>query len=323
MAKSKSASASFVVSFGGEPYFLDKDLEKARSWEGRSKSFFDGEGLTDQELVSFLETPPFDGEERVVIVDDAQKIKGDKHLKRYIENKSEGDTTTILVAVIRSEKLSDVWALAASKGRRFEYKKFKTYEDNNEVVRWIESEAKRLGFAFDKGVPNTMYQLIGADLYRLANELEKLRLVVPKGESVTPAILGLVLSPSPVAEPWQVAEAAIEKDTKKAMNLLSVLYRNQGEDANVPLTYALMRQLEKLIVARQMCNRKASDDEIATAIGMHPWRCKNHFLPLVRKHDIRKLAEHMARLCALDKNVKSSSRSKRTQVELAVLAIAG
>jgi len=322
MASAKSSSVPFVVSFGGETYFLDKDLEKARVWSGRMVSLFDGDGLTDHDLVSFLESTPFDGSERVVVVDDAQKIKGDKQLKRYIEAKDPKDISTILVAIIRSEKLGSLWEEAAKKGKRFEYKKLKTYADNNEVVKWVEAEAKRLGLALDKGIASSMYQLVGGDLHRLANELEKLR-VIAKGEMVTAAILNLVLSPSPVAEPWQVAEAAVEKDVKKAMNLLSILYRNQGDDANVPLTYALMRQVEKLIVARQMIDRKASDEEIAAAIDMHPWRCRNHFLPFVRRHDLGRLAGHMRRLCRLDESVKSSARSKRTLVELAVLSIAG
>jgi DNA polymerase-3 subunit delta len=323
MAGAKPSFVPFVVSFGGEPYFLDKDLEKARSWEGRIVAFFDGDGLTDQELVSFCESPPFDGGERVVIIDDAQKIKGDKQLKRYIETKNSADTMTVIVAIIRSEKLPEIWASAAKKGRRLEYKKLKTYEDNNEVIRWVEAEAKRLGVVLDKGVSGMLYQLVGADLHRLANELEKLQVITKKGEVVTTAILSTVISPSPTSEPWQVAEAAMEKDIKKAMNLLSVLYRNQGDEANVPLTYALMRQVEKAIVARQLLDRKATDEEISVAVGMHPWRCKNHFIPLVRRHGMDKLAGHMTRLCRLDESVKSSARSKRTLVELAVLSIAG
>jgi DNA polymerase III delta subunit len=118
-----------------------------------------------------------------------------------------------------------------------------------------------------------------------------------------------------------VAEAAIEKNTKKAMNLLSVLYRNQGEEVNVPLTYALMKQVEKLVVARRMLDQRASEEDIAGALGMHPWRFKNHFLPLVRRHEMVKLIGHMSRLCKLDADVKSSARSKRTHVELAVLSI--
>ena len=322
MATAKS-SVPFVVSFGAESYFLDKDLEKARAWKDRTVALFDGEGLADHDLVSFLESIPYDGSDRVVIVDEASKIKGDKQLKRYIEAKDPADASTILVAIIRSEKLSALWEAAAKKGKRFEYKKLKTWDDNNEIIKWIEAEARRLGLTLDKGISETIYKLVGGELHRLANELEKLRVLTTKGEKVTSASLNLVISPSPTAEPWQVAEAAVERDLKKAMNLLSILYRNMGDEANVPLTYALMRQVEKVIVARQMLDRKASDDDIAGALGMHPWRCKNHFLPFVRRHDLGKLAGHMSRLCRLDESVKSSARSKRTLVELAVLSIAG
>jgi len=68
--------------------------------------------------------------------------------------------------------------------------------------------------------------------------------------------------------------------------------------------------------------KKATDEEIAVAIGMNPWRCKTYFLPNVRKHTLGGLISVLGGLRKLDVDVKSSARSRRTRVELAVLAIA-
>jgi len=317
----KQTIQPFIVSFGAEGFFLDRDLERARSWKDRSVLRLAGEETTEDELVSICETLPFDGRGQVVILDDAQKVKADKVLKAYVADKAVTDDSTVLVVIIRSEKLPDIWAQAAKKGKLFEHKKFKTWDNNNEVVKWAISEAMRLELGLDKGVPELLFQLTGGDLYRISSELRKLQILVGKGNKATIAHLKLVLSPSPIAEPYQVAEAAAERDQKKAMNLLSIVYRTMGDEAHVPLSYSLIKQVEKLVVARHLLDKNASDEDIAVAVGMHPWRCKNYFLPNVRKHTFGGLVACMRDLRKLDSDVKGPARSKRTRVELAVLSL--
>jgi len=318
----KTTLQPFIVSFGAETYFLDRDLVRARSWKDRSIVQVDGDEVTDIELVSICETRGFDGLDRVVILDEAQKVKGDKALKTYIADKALTDASTVLVVIVRSEKLPDIWAQAAKKGRLFEHKKLKTWENNNEVVKWVATEAMRLELGLEKGVPEVLFQYVGADLYKLQSELQKLQLLVGRGNKATLEHLRKVIAPSPSAEPWQVAEAAAERDSKKALNLLSLVYRTMGEEAHVPISFSLIKQIEKLLVARHLLEKKATDEEIAVAIGMNPWRCKTYFLPNVRKHTLGGLISVLGGLRKLDVDVKSSARSRRTRVELAVLAIA-
>ncbi len=318
-----SASVPFVVSFGSEPYFLDKDLERGRHWPGRSVITIDGDGTTDTELVSVCETGSFDGGPRVVVVDEANKIKGDKALRAYIEEKDPKDDTTVLVAIIRSEKLSALWASAAKKGRVVEHKKLKTWDTNNEVIKWAEAEARKLDLTLDKGISDVLFQYLGGDLYRISSDLRKMLLLVGKGGKVTMDHVKLTISPSMSAEPFQVAEAAIAKDLKRAMNLLSVVYKTMGDGASVPVSFSLQRQVEKMVVARQLLDRGTSEEDMAQLLDMHAYRFKNFFLPHVKKHRLTDLIRHMDLLCRLDVDVKGPARSKRTHVELAVISIAG
>jgi len=316
------ASKPFVVVFGAEDYLLDRERMKARSWAGRQVTTVDGDGLHDHELVEICRTGTFDESLRVVILDEANKIKGDKALKAYIKDKDEKDIATILVAIVRSDKLPEVWASAAKKGRIVEHPKFKTWDRNNEVVKWIGFEAERSGIRLGKGLDEALFNMVGHDLGRLAGEIQKLALLVGRGNEATLEKLRLVLSPSPTAEAWQVAEAVADKDFRRAMNLLSTLYKGEGDDANVPIAYALMKQIEKLMTARYMLDSNMAEADMASALGIHPFRFKNTILPMVRKHTMPDLIRHMKKLTALDAGVKGSTRSKRTLVELTVLSIA-
>lgn len=260
-----------------------------------------------------------------LVIDNAQavKITKEKALQSYIENTSSSDLSVVLVGVVRSDKLPSVWELAGDKGKLYERKKFKTWDNGKDYVKWSVGEATRLKVSFSKGVEQLFYQYVGADLYRMANELKKLARLVGTNGKITKEHLLLVTSPSPQAEPYQVAEAAMAKSPKQAMNSLSILFRNSGESVCIPVVYALMKQVEKMIVIRQMLATGTPEEDIASAVGMNPWPFKNFALPIARKHELKSLVRYMKRLCTLDADVKGPARSKRTLVELTVLAIAG
>jgi DNA polymerase-3 subunit delta len=319
----KPSVVPFLVSYGQESWFLDRDLDRARNWKNRVSVVLDGDGMTDREVVSVCETTSFDNSDlRVVVVDNAHLLKGDKVLARYIEEKSPQDVSTILVGILRSEKLPDVWSKAGQKGRVLEHKKLKTWDNNNEVVKWLETEAKAVSRRFEANVANILFGATGHDLHKLSNELRKLCLLVPPGKSITLQDVRLVVAPSPTADPFQVADAVLAKDLKKAMNGIAILYKTGGEETNLLLVSALMRVVEKAFVARKILDRGGSEEDVATRIAMHPWRCKTQFIPLVRKHTAGGLARAMGQLCRLDADVKGPVRSKRSLVELAVISIA-
>jgi DNA polymerase III delta subunit len=123
------------------------------------------------------------------------------------------------------------------------------------------------------------------------------------------------------ADPFQVVEAALQKNEQGAMNALSFFYRNVGDEASIIISTSLMRQVEKLAVARQLLDKGTPEDEVASRLEMHAFRFRNYFLPMVKRHSLSAILETMTRLCKLDSDVKSASRSKRTLVELAVLSI--
>lgn len=321
MGEKKPSLSPFTVIYGGENYFLDLDLERARAWPDRYVVLLDGEDVSPSEIVGVCETRCFDERDRVVVIDNAHKVKADKVIKQFVEDKAADDVSVIVVAVCRSDSVPEIWGAAAKKGRLVQHKKLKTWENNNEVVKWIPEEAKRLGIKLDKGVAEMLYKFVGNDLHKIANELRKLAILVGKGGTATVTQLKSVAVPVLPADPYQVVEAALRKDEAAAMNALSFFYRNVGDEASIIISTSLMRQVEKLAVARQLIDKGTPEDEVASRLEMHAFRFRNYFLPMVKQHSLPSILEAMGRLCRLDADVKGPSRSKRTLVELAVLSI--
>jgi DNA polymerase-3 subunit delta len=311
-----------VVSFGDEGFFLDRDLESFRKQSDRVVICVDGEELSgDYELVSICETRTLDVKPRVIVVDNAQKVKPEKALKAYVEKLTPKDLFVVLALVVRDGKLPAFWSKLGDKATLQERKKLKTFETNNEVVKWIE-EIRRQGLKGDSRIANVVYMGTGPDLYRITNEIQKLKLLVGAGNTVTVEHLQSILTIGATTDVWQVIDAAANKDRKKAANLLSSLYKYASDDPSILLAYSLMKQAERMFVASVMLGRGSSEEEVATRIGMHPWRCKTFFIPMVRKHTAGSLARMMKELCKLDVEIKRTSHSKRTLLELAVLRFA-
>lgn len=326
---SRGPQTAFYVIYGDEDFFLDRGLDWAKSWPNRSVTYLNAsEKLDDHALLQELETQGVDEREITVIVDEAQKLKETKNkpLREHLENWSTRDTKVVLVGICRTEKLPEIWGLVGAKGKTILHKKFKPWPDKSgqtEYHKWLEDEAKRIGLKLEPGVADLIIQMTGQNLYRIQTELKKLHTVLGLGGLVTKSYLSSVIAVTPSSEPRDVVEATLNKNLNGAMNHLSLTYKAMGDEASVPIAYGLMREVSKTLTGKHMLGQGRSEEEIAAALGMHPWRCKTFFLPMVSKHNIADLVRYMKQLCKLDLDVKGPSRSKRTLVELAVLSIAG
>lgn len=318
MASRALTFSPFIVAYGDEGFYLDRDIVRARQGK-RTVLQVDGGNLTDADLVEMCEC----GYEvlHTIIVDNAQDVKGTKRLTEFIEGRNVSDRSLILVAIVRDKKLPDVWALAASKGKKFERIKFKPWETDKHID-FIKAEANHQRVMIDKETALALFQYVGSDLHRLENELRKLAIYVGQMGAIQKEHIALITSPTPSVDPFQVAEQVMSKDLKKALSSFSVLYKNMGDNALIPVVYALMQQVEKTAIIRSLQDKDISEDEIAALVGMKEWPYKNIAAPIARKHDLNTIIKHMKKLCRLDEDVKSSAQSKRTLVELTMMSIA-
>lgn len=315
----------FVVSFGEEDFFLDRDLTQFKDQPNRTVVMLDGAETSDHELASICSTlivdfdDPANTKARVIVVDNANKFKPDKAMKAYAEGKDVKDIGAVLCLIVRSEKPVVFWSKLGAKATLREFKKLKTWDNDNQVVKWLQDEAAGMKLSIDSRIARIMFEVAGADLYRLSSELQKLLLLVGAGVPVTLDHLRLIMTPGSTATPWSISDAAFNKNAKKALNDLSLVYKHATDDPSILVMSALMRQAEQLFIAKGMLDKGSSPDDVASRLGMHPYRFKMSLFPIAGKHTQRGLVAAMQNLCKLDVELKRTSQSRRTLVELAVL----
>lgn len=326
----KSKSVPFKVFSGLEEFDLDRQLAKEKSIKNRHVILLDG-NVDSDEIVSACTAHSYldDGKNRYVIVDHAEKVKHPESLLSYIEGKDTEDVSVTLVAFLRpiyrldkppEIKIPEVWAKAAVKGSSKVFNTLPPWETQAKVDR-INAEAINLGVRLGKNVAEGIIKLVGYDLYIIYNELKKISLLVGSG-TVTLDHVRKVVASQPPAAVLDLANAAFEKDTKRAMSLLSHLWIYEGDGALVPVVGALIRNVERLLMVRSMVDAGKTQDEIVSQLGLKKKFLQSTFLLWANRHTVQSLTNHLAAFCQLDANVKGPSRSKRTQVELAVLSVA-
>ena len=167
--------APVYVLFGEETYFIDKvtQLLEKRVVPEESKSFNQhvlyGKELNSNDLVSMCKRYPMMSDYQLIVVKDAQDLKDMDALASYFENPL---NSTVLVLAMRKGKMDmrSKVAKAASKHKITEFAPLRDYQMKDWLPVFAESKGKRL----DIDAINRLIDLIGADLTKIHNELEKI-----------------------------------------------------------------------------------------------------------------------------------------------------
>lgn len=179
---------------GEEPYFIDKisDYIQDHALSNEEKEFnlytLYGFETTPTQVIDICKTYPMLGEKQVVLLKEAQKMKGDGNKNNGVE-KLESYLkaplpSTILVISYKFGKIdgrSKFWKNVASKLPGFESKALYDNELPQHVRQIIKNKGLKEG---DKKVVDTLIEYLGNDLNRIEKSLDKLHLNLKSGSVV-------------------------------------------------------------------------------------------------------------------------------------------
>lgn len=310
------------IFYGEERYLLDRELRRALKWPDRLIMYLNGEKASEDAIVSALDDRPLlDDAGIAVVVDNAEQVKLGAALEGYVDQMGEEhDGSAILVAICRTGRLAKGWTQLGKKGRLVEHPRFKPWEKDKIKERMVK-ETSLLGLTLADGAFDVLFRVHGEQCDCIVNEIRKAALLLAKGEVVTSDLVLSLCARRVAVAPWDVAEAAFAKDVKRAMQTISMLYQDKGDEVLVPIVASLIKQLEQTVVMRSLLDRQQSAEAIAAALKLHPYRVQKELI-VVQKHTTVQLINQMKNLCELEAQVKGAAPSKRTLVELAVLSLA-
>jgi DNA polymerase-3 subunit delta len=276
---------------------------------------FDGDSSSAADIVNAANTMPFMSERRLVVVHDVDKLDTAALEALAAYAKDPAPYTCLVLVATKVAKNSKLYRAAASTGVAYEYVAPKRSEYAREVVKLLREHGKSI----TSHAAERLVEMVGRDLRRLDAEIDKLTAFTGDAAEVTVADVEAVASASGTASVFELTDAVGERDTVRALRLLSRLL-GSGE-APFGLLAMLARHVRGLIGARALAARGTGPDAMAPELGMAPWQARN-VAKQASRWEPAELSRALLGLAAAEEEMKTSPTDAGLVIERWIISTA-
>ena len=260
---------------GEEPYFIDMiaDTIENEALDEANRAFNQivlyGRDVDVETIANHARSFPMMGERMVVIVKEAQDVKNIEAFEPYLDALPE---TTLLVFVYKYKKLDKRKTFAKKLDKKGVYFESKKLYDNN-IPGWIQGYLKDKGYSITPKAMQMLADYLGTDLHKIANELQKLIISLPKNKAIDDADVERNIGISKDFNVFELQNAIGSRDVLKANRIVNYF----GESKDNPLlvtTATLYGYFTKLI--KLHCSKDQSQGALASILGVNPFFVRDY-----------------------------------------------
>ena len=263
---------------GEESYYIDRISEYiAQTVLNENEKEFNqtivyGADTDIATVINAAKRYPMMSKYQVVIVKEAQNIKNIEELAYYLQKPLD---STILVLCHKHGTLDRRKKLAAEiekVGVLFESKKIK----DAQLPGFISSYLKRRSVEIEPKASEMMAEFVGADLSRMAGELEKLIITLPREQKrITPEQIERNIGISKDYNNFELRNALVAKDVFKANQIIKYFEENPKTNPLQMTLSVLFNFFSNLMLAYYAPDK--SEQGIANQLGLKsPWQSKDY-----------------------------------------------
>lgn len=264
---------------GEESYYIDliTDTVLSSVLSEEEKEFDQcilyGKDLSVEQVISTARRYPMLGKYQVVVIREAQQIKDfEDKFGVYVQNPM---PSTILVINYKYKRLDRRKKLAGLLDKQdclFEFEKM--YD--NQLPAWIENYTRQMGYSIDAKTSQLLADFLGNDLERIAGELKKLSIVMPKGgdTQITADLVEKNIGISKDYNNFELIDALRRKDIVKA-HRIAIHFANNPKDNPLVVTLTVLFDFfSKLMIYHYLADKSPSS--AAAALSVNPYFVKDY-----------------------------------------------
>jgi DNA polymerase-3 subunit delta len=265
---------------GEEAYYIDiavKALENDVLTEDEkafNQTVVYGKDTNYNEILSLAKQYPMMGDKQLIIVKEAQDLKFNdeetKILEKYVENPVE---STILVFAHKHKKVDSrkkVFKTLDKAKMLFHSESVKDYN----LAKWIDDEAKNLQIKLAPGISQLLADYLGNDLSRIANELNKMKLVLKDGEVLDGKLVETHIGISKEFNVFELQKALGKKDANTAFKIAYYMGKNPKTNPIVMTIGNLYNFFSNVVLYHTVSHQ--SPPTIASELGINPYFVKDY-----------------------------------------------
>ena len=265
---------------GEEAYYIDaavKALENDVLTEDEkafNQTVVYGKDTNYNEILSLAKQYPMMGDKQLIIVKEAQDLKFNdeetKILEKYVENPVE---STILVFAHKHKKVDSrkkVFKTLDKAKMLFHSEPVKDYN----LAKWIDDEARNLQIKLAPGISQLLADYLGYDLSRIANELNKMKLVLKDGEVLDGKLVETHIGISKEFNVFELQKALGKKDANTAFKIAYYMGKNPKTNPIVMTIGNLYNFFSNVVLYHTVSHQ--SQPSIASELGINPYFVKDY-----------------------------------------------
>ena len=288
---------------GEEPYYIDQisDLIEANVLDETEKGFnlqvMYGRDVAIDDIISAAKRYPMMSEKQVLIVKEAQDLsRSIEKLVSYAENVQ---STTVLVINYKYKKLEKrkkLYKAIDKVGVLFDSKKL--YD--NQVADWIRRVLSGKNYKIEPKAAQMLVEFLGTDLSKIANELKKLMLILPKETIITDHHIEENIGISKDFNNFELLKAIGSVNVVKANRIINYFVENPKNNPTVMTISLLNNFFTKLLLFHGLQDKSKSS--VSKSLGVGFYFVDDYFLA-AKNYTMRKVAKVLGYL--RDADVKS------------------
>ncbi len=300
---------------GEEPYFIDEISNYIQNnlLSEAEKTFNQlvmyGKDTDIRNVINAAKRFPMMANYQVVIVKEAQSIKGIDDLIYYIDKPLKSTILVINFKYSKLDKRKKIYKAASEKCVFLESNKL--YD--NQVPDWITVYLKKSGYSIEPKAAELLTEFLGTDISKIVNELDKLRILIPKQSIITPEHIEKNIGISKDFNNFELTKALAQKNILKANRIVRHLAANQKTNPLV-LTFSLLYGFFSKILGYHHLADK-SRNNLSAQLGIKPFLIPEYELAS-KKYSSAKVQEIIGLLKEYDLRSKGVGDVSSSEADL-------
>ena len=262
-------------------------------------------------IINAAKRYPMMAERQVVIVKEAQQLKNIEELVYYVQKPLQ---STILVLCHKNGTIDRRKKLAAEVekvGVLFESKKLKEAQ----LPGFITTYLKRKSVDIEPKASEMMAEYVGTDLNRMASELDKLVITLPKGVTrVSPEQIEQNIGISKDYNTYELRSALVLKDVLKANKIIKYFEENPKTNPIQMTLSVLFGFFSNLMLAYYAPEK--TEQGIAAQLGLRsPWQARE-YMTAMRQYSGVKVMQIIGEIRYCDARSKGVDNASLSDADL-------
>jgi len=330
LSDSKFKNMSNVIFlYGNDEFAITRRLKDFESdfsdptTAGMNTAHLEARSMSEDELNNAVNAMPFLASKRLVILSNPSAKYNNpatrKKFEAYISNVPE-TARLVIHELIEPKEVEKHWLMkwagkntSTIKTQAFMLPKLR------DMAGWITNEAKRQDGRIDPAAASKLAEMVGVDTRQAGMEIAKLLAYVNWARPVQGSDVEAVCIVTSQQSVFDFVDALSQGNAKIAQKLLHRLLENED---SFSLWGMVVRQFRLLIQAREILDGRGNKDDVARALGVHPYVAEKTTGQAAR-FSIESLENIYHRLLDIDERVKTSQITLDLALDTLIVELAG